>query len=33
MGGHIIYLQALTSDKGIRWVNRSIKSGIAYGYK
>ena len=33
LGAHIIYLQAQTSDKGIRRVNRSIKSGIAYGYK
>ena len=32
MGAHIVYIQSQTSDKGIRRVNRSIKSGIAYGY-
>ena len=33
MGAHIVYMQSQTSDKGIRRVNRSIKSGIAYGYR
>lgn len=33
LGAHVVYLQGLTNDKGLRRVNRSIKSGIAYGYK
>jgi hypothetical protein len=32
LGAHIIYIQDQTTDKGIRRVNRSIKSGVAYGY-
>ena len=32
LGAHIIYIQDQTSDKGIRRVNRSIKSGVAYAY-
>ena len=33
MGAHIVYIQSQTRDKGIRRVNRSIKSGVAYGYR
>jgi hypothetical protein len=33
LGAHIIYIQDQSSDKGIRRVNRSIKSGVAYGYR
>jgi hypothetical protein len=33
MGAHIVYVQSQTNDKGIRRVNRSIKSGVAYGYR
>jgi hypothetical protein len=33
MGAHIVYVQSQTNDKGIRRANRSIKSGVAYGYR
>ena len=32
MGAHIVYIHTQTNDRGIRRVNRSIKSGVAYGY-
>ena len=33
LGAHIVYVHTQTNDRGIRRVNRSIKSGIAYGYQ
>lgn len=33
LGAHIVYVHTQTNDRGIRRVNRSIKSGIAYGYR
>ncbi|MDN5205114.1 hypothetical protein QQ008_27250 [Fulvivirgaceae bacterium BMA10] len=32
LGAHIVYVQSETNDRGLRNVNRSIKSGTAYSY-
>ena len=33
LGAHIVYIHTQANDRGIRRVNRSIKSGVAYGYR